>query len=67
MWLAREKNGRLQAFNSKPTYFERLGIFCIPVESEIDMFNDDTLWLDRSEFPEVTFENSPIEIVTLSK
>ena len=62
MWLARNKNNTLKAFSFKPLYSERLGVFYIPIQTEEEMFEDNVLRLDSSEFPEVTFENSPMEI-----
>lgn len=50
MWIARDKNNDLYAYNGKPTkentFFEG-GSF---------------LELDSNEFPEITWEKSPIEI-----
>lgn len=50
MWIARDKNNDLYAYNDKPTkentFFEG-GSF---------------LELDSNEFPEITWEKSPVEI-----
>lgn len=56
MWIARDNNEQLFA------YVER------PVRNEYDLVFDggDCLELNSSEFPEVTWENSPIEIKTIS-
>lgn len=56
MWIARDKNNQLFAFTEKP------------VRNEYDLVfdEDDCLELNSSEYPEVTWENSPIEIKTVS-
>ncbi len=62
MWLARDKKSKLTAFNMKPEYSE-----CI----ECWFISDEPVWnildLPEKEFPEVIFENSPVEITTLLK
>ena len=62
MWLARDKKGKLTAFNMKPEYSERIECWFISDEPAWNILD-----LPKEEFPEVTFENSPVEIVTLSK
>lgn len=62
MWLARNKKGKLTAFNMKPYYSERIRCWFISDEPAWNILD-----LSKEEFPEVTFENSPVEIVTLSK
>lgn len=51
MWIARNKSRKLYMYGEKPTLFENayyLGtLTCI---------------LDKEMFPEVTFENSPIQV-----
>lgn len=50
MWIARDKNNDLYAYSNRPvkenTFFE----------------GGDFLELDSNEFPEITWENSPVEI-----
>ena len=53
MWIAREKSGHLQMFNRKPHKGE--GAFWVG-----GIHN--TLFLPKSLFPEITFENSPREV-----
>lgn len=57
MWLARTKNGHLSAHSRKPAY----GFY------GWYSYDGDNLGLDKSEFPEVTFENSPIKITSLEE
>lgn len=51
MWIARDKSGRLYMYGEKPTLIENAYYFgtlsCI---------------LDKEMFPEVTFENSPMQV-----
>ena len=59
MWLARNPSGELLAFNDKPEfnvnrYFE-VSEHC---------YYDELLSIPGSEFPEITFENSPVEITS---
>lgn len=53
MWIAREKSGHLQMFNRKPHKDE--GSFWVGGASN-------TLFLPKSLFHEITFENSPREV-----
>lgn len=55
MWLARGKDEFLSTHSIKPYYGEYGRVSYI----------EDYIGLPKSEFPEVTFENSPIEITSL--
>ena len=52
MWLARDKDGELYAYKYKPQRMTR----CYA-----SMWS--SIILDRKEYPEVTWENSPVELV----
>ena len=54
LWIARMKRGHLYLFRTKPTYDERFDMW-----SDSNVL-DDMLQVDS--FPEVTFENSPMEV-----
>lgn len=56
MWIARDLNNQLFVFTEKP------------IKNEYDLVFDggECLELNDSEYPEVTWENSPIEIKTVS-
>ena len=65
LWIARDENGRLNLFDVKPEKF-------IPQNGQ------ETVWtvprgylnhimLSRRMFPEVTFENSPMEVELVLK
>ncbi len=54
LWIARDKDNELRIFTSKP--YQRYGIF------RTEYNNDDFIFIDSEKFPEVTFENSPMEI-----
>ena len=61
MWLARNKKGNLTVHRKKP-FLKGNGWWT----SDKDTWTEDALFIDdESEFPEVTFENSPIEITSL--
>lgn len=55
LWLARDKGGDLRLFIKKPKRVEHIGMF------DIDRGND-YVFLDETEFSEVTWENSPKEV-----
>lgn len=58
MWIARDKNGELYAYTTKPIrYGEYFGA------STDWSILDEELWLDKESYPEVTWENSPKELV----
>lgn len=58
MWIARDKNTLLHLFTTKP----KLEGYIFVGEDEFD--NDTCIYeLSRYLFPEVTFENSPKELV----
>lgn len=51
VWIARDRNGEVYLHREKPTRFVN-GVFA----------SDDWWILERCDFPEVTFENSPMEV-----
>lgn len=53
LWIARDKDGRVYLFSSKP---ER-------IRTHFGDFYSDKWEIDERLFPEVTWENSPIEVV----
>lgn len=56
MWIARNKNGKLFAYTDKPKWNGMLKSF-ITNSSRIELYD--------TEFPEITFENSPKEITKI--
>ena len=60
MWLARNKKGYLNIHSKKPVYKE--GSWLNP---NCNFWDDESIYIDRNEFPEITFENSPMEINSL--
>lgn len=55
MWIARDKNEDLWLYENKPYTF-CMDIFLMQTDDELcDKLNKDL-------FPEVTFENSPVEV-----
>ena len=63
MWIARDKSGRLNAFTYSPSKIETEGIFVCD-----DVFEEDgntVMVLLPFDFPEVTWENSPVEVANL--
>lgn len=58
MWIARDRNGSLYAYNRKPVRFEDY-FGCL---TEWGTW-DEELGLDKNDYPEVTWENSPKELV----
>lgn len=55
MFIARDKDGALALYRSWPI---KNGSFF----NEYDEEGDKRIWIDRKYFPEVTFENSPMEV-----
>ena len=54
LWIARDKSGNICLFRTTPMLLSS-GVFIT--------YDDDDYWiLDSSEYPEVTFENSPQEV-----
>ena len=54
LWIARDQNGDLFLYPIKPDRY---------VTENYVFFNDDDWWnIDSDLFPEVTFENSPMEV-----
>lgn len=51
LWIARDKNGSLWVFKRKPVRNER--------SFDIEMGIHERMYLDDSQFPSVTWENSP--------
>ncbi len=60
MWIARDKNNDLFACNIKP--IRKGEIFTVSLETWEEIDFENWLRLDPDEFPEVTWENSPVEI-----
>lgn len=55
LWIARNQDGSLVLFRKKkPKLFWEEGVGQYWVGS--------SMWLDSNDFPEVTFENSPMEV-----
>lgn len=63
MWLARNKNGSLFAYTIKPVY-EDDGFFGIYPGEKLSDAELNLIFMEpnSTEFPEITFENSPVEI-----
>ncbi len=57
MWLARDENGSLWVYRTYPTRNEKY----------FDSQFLDSVKINKDEFPEVTWENSPVEITSLKK
>lgn len=53
LWIARDEDGILCLYESKPY---------LDMDNEWDSDDNDYLVIDESQFPEVTFENSPMEV-----
>jgi len=69
MWIARDRNGNLLAYSARPVKDNTLGSWRSVCAFDKDgnfVGNEDKeigwLQLDNSEFPEVTWETSPVEI-----
>ena len=60
MWVARNSDNTLELFKIKPESFYEEGIGKY-------WAGGDGLFLSAASFPEVTFENSPIEVELLIK
>lgn len=60
LWIARDKNKCLYLYRKKPEYSEEFG-WWFP-EGENTIFSDDMWNIDELLFPEVTVENSPVEV-----
>lgn len=60
-WIARDNDGTLFVYNSKP---QRLR-----VNFNLDYHYEDRecMMLNQDEFPEITWENSPVEITNLKQ
>ena len=61
MWICREKDNSLYCCESKPTIQE------IFYESWMWMCDKGMMRIDEDLFPEVTFENSPMEVELVLK
>lgn len=61
LWIARDRDGRLYLHPIKP--------YLINVKPEAYWNNEDENWMQLREedFPEVTFENSPMEVELVLK
>jgi hypothetical protein len=60
MWIARDKSGLLALYKCEP---KRDGDFF----SEYDTGGHYGIFINRNNFPEVTFENSPMEVELVIK
>ena len=58
LWLARWRNNSLHLYNNEPTKDDTFGEFW----AFDGNLNDNSLPLDVDLFPEVTYENSPVEV-----
>ena len=61
MWICRNEGGYLSLFDHKPIYdslFDMWGIRWLGHEDEVDV----GYGISKKNFPEVTFENSPMEV-----
>lgn len=54
LWIARDKNGALWVFKRKPVRNGK--------SFDIDLGIHERMYLNESQFPEITFENSPQEV-----
>lgn len=61
LWLARWRNNALRLYTEKPIKGDVYGDFW----SFDGNLNDNSMGLDCTLFPEVTYENSPVEISTI--
>ena len=59
MWIARDKEGMLAIFEDKPTYLGKKG--------DIWLTADLPFYINKNNFPSVTFENSPMEVELVIK
>ena len=57
IWIARDESGRLELFHEKPTY-NYIKAICDYAWQHGDYIGG----LDKTLFPEVTFDNSPQEV-----
>ena len=60
LWIARDVDKALALFRNKPI---KNGSFF----NEYDEEGDLRIWIERRYFPEVTFENSPMEVELVLK
>lgn len=60
MWIARDANRTLTLFQGKPELSKYDPIFQ-------DLYDRDYMTIDQFLFPEVTFENSPMEVELIIK
>ncbi|MBO6117359.1 MAG: hypothetical protein J6P44_02325 [Bacteroidales bacterium] len=62
MWIARDESGELWAFTHEPALDNKgRSVFF----KRYDRYQHDLMHLNKDEFPEITFENSPVEITGL--
>ena len=62
MWIARDKDGKLFVYGCEPVIRKAKEFVCAGNENSD---YDDWCELNPKEFPEVTWENSPVEIKSL--
>lgn len=56
VWIARDKDGSLYAYNCKPVFYAEIESFA-PVP-----YSGGCIVLKNDSYPEVTFENSPLPL-----
>lgn len=61
IWIARDKNGYLYAYAEKPDKDD------VYSEFKVANFGDDFMPLRRDLLPEVTYDNSPVEVELVIK
>ena len=61
IWIARDKNGELWVYSNKPIRDEEIFIRPCSEHSMVSIKGDDDL------FPEITWENSPVEFIENTK
>ena len=64
IWIAREKDGLLYAYKNKPFYNKNEEEWHSLVEGRLSRF---AYRLSEEWFPELTFENSPMELIIKEK
>lgn len=65
MWIARGKDNQLWIFGNKPVRDLEMGIFDVDNEIADPDAEDEVFRILSKRFPEVTWENSPIELVAM--
>ena len=63
VWIARELNGKLGSFTGKPFFHKEFMLWVVNPCFEYKFIG----YLNDGDFPEVTFENSPMEVELVIK